>query len=103
MLGRGGFGSVYAGTFSVRGRGSLNVAVKCVALDPTSIRPEDVWTLAREVAIMRGPNHPNVLSCYAACFDATARDAANMPLGCCLILERANGSTYHERQMRISV
>lgn len=91
LLGRGGFGSVFAGTFTVRGK-TINVAIKCAALDPTMLRPADVWALAKEVSIMRALNHPNITQCYAACFDAASRDSANLPLGCCLVLELATES-----------
>ena len=43
--------------------------------------------ILREVRIMRGIDHINVLRCFGVVLDSAARDADGRPLGSCMVME----------------
>ena len=87
-LGVGGFGEVRRGFLLLRDGTQLRVALK--RLTRLNLRFDDAkirGDILREVGIMRGIDHINVLRCFGVVLDSAARDADGEPLGCCMVLE----------------
>ena len=98
-IGRGGFAVVYKGTYATRGDPLLPVAFKRLTLDVSA--GEDTKRVLRELELMHAVAvHPNVVTLFGACVDASALDANGAPIGVGLMLEVTPWHTRGNRYTR---
>nr|CAB3263366.1 uncharacterized protein LOC780869 [Phallusia mammillata] len=87
----GNFGDVWKGKLRQRDNSHINVAVKSLKnVDD----PEDIEKFLREGVMMRGLDHPNVLSLLGVCMDADMEHRKTSPLIVLPFMENGDLRTY---------
>jgi len=91
IIGSGGFGIVFAGTFDQEKNKTINVAIKRVLVQSSAsdaVKKEISEAVMDEASLLFTVKHKHIIECYGFVLDAAAVDIAGQPLGFCLILER---------------
>jgi hypothetical protein len=91
IIGSGGFGIVFAGTFDQEKGKTIDVAIKRVLIPSgaaEAVKKDASEAVIDEASLLCTVNHKNIIECYGIVLDAGAVDVAGQQLGLCLVLER---------------
>ena len=95
IIGSGGFGVVFAGTFNQKKDKTIDVAIKRVLIQSgatEAVKKEASEAVIDEASLLCTVNHKNIIECYGFVLDDGAVDVAGQQLGLCLVLERCTVS-----------
>jgi len=95
LIGSGGFGIVFSGSFEIEKNKPISVAIKRVLIPSDAseaVKKEVSEGVIKEVSLLRTVKHEKIIECYGFVNDANAVDAAGEPLGVCIVLGRGTKS-----------
>lgn len=91
LIGSGGFGVVFAGTFDQDKNKTIDVAIKRVLIPSgasEAVKKEASEAVIDEASLLCTVKHKNIIECYGFVLETGAVDFAGQLLGLCLVLER---------------